>query len=110
MLREDHVRKREEWIVRGRGFLREGVDAGAGDLPIAQRQVERLLVDQLAAGAIDDDRLALHETERPRTNHMARRRIRGGMDRDDVSPLQQLVETAIAELEDLLLVRCQADR
>jgi hypothetical protein len=46
---DDYVFHRPEWMLRGKGFLTEHVQGGAGDLAFLQRFDQRFFVDNAAA-------------------------------------------------------------
>ena len=50
-------------MARGRRLLRKDVQRRAPHLPFVQRPEERVLVDEAAAGAVDEERAALHPGE-----------------------------------------------
>ena len=74
------------------GSLDEDVDAGAGDLAGLERGVEGFLVDQAAAGDVDDVRGALHLLEGLGAEHADGLRGLGHVDGDEVRLRQELVE------------------
>ena len=74
------------------GSLREDVEAGAGDLAGRERGVQGLLVDESAAGDVDDVRRRLHHRELLGADHAGRLGRLRHVDRDEVALLEQLVE------------------
>src|SRR5262245_62136051 len=48
------------WMSRHRGFGLQGVDSCPADAPLRQRIGQRVLIDNAAAGAIDQQRIPLH--------------------------------------------------
>ena len=88
---DHHVVELEERQV-GAGLLDEDVDAGAGDFAGLQRGVERFLVDEAAAGDVDDVRGALHLLEGLGAEHADGLRRLGHVDADEVRLREQLVQ------------------
>ena len=88
--RHDHVVAAEERVL-GRGLLGEDVERGAGDLARLERGAERLEVDQLAAGAVDDAHAVLHAGERRGVDPVDRLGRLRQVDRDEVGALVELV-------------------
>ena len=78
--------------VRGGRLAREDVEPGAGDLAGGQRGVERVLVDEAAAGDVDDVARRLHLRELLRADHPGGLGRLRHVDRDEVALLEQLVE------------------
>ena len=75
MRRQDHVVQPDQWIVGRERLDLEDIEAGAGDLAIAQGGHQRLLVDQLAAADVDEVRRRLHQGQLRRADHPARRGV-----------------------------------
>ena len=70
----------------------EHVEAGAGDRACRERLVERVLVDEPAAGDVDDEGRRLHARELLGADHAGRLGRLRHVDRDEVAALEQLVE------------------
>ena len=77
--RDDDVGVAEQRVVGDR-LAREDVERGAGDLAGVERRLERLVDDQLAAGAVDDPHavLALARTPRRRASRASPASWAGG--------------------------------
>ncbi len=73
----------EERVVRDR-LAREDVERGTGDLAGVDRVLERGVVDELAAGAVDDPDAVLHLRERLGVQPAARLGRLGQVDGDEV--------------------------
>lgn len=79
-------------MVRIGGFLGEGVEAGAGDAVLAQRREQRRLVDQPAAGGVDDDGIGLHQRQTLGIDQVAGLGRQRAVQADDVALRQQGVQ------------------
>ena len=88
----DEVRLREERVVRGRRLDREDVQRRAAELAAVERAGERRLVDEAAAGAVDEASALLHERELPLADEVLRLIGEGHMERHEVRPAQHVVE------------------
>ena len=103
MRRDDDLRKLEQ---RSRVRLRrEHVQRRAGHLARADGGLERLLVDELAAGRVDDPHAVSHPREGVGVEHAARLRVERKMQRHDVGLREDVVERACrldAELPEAL--------
>ena len=98
MRRADDVREAEERARLGR-LGDEDVDAGAGDLAGLDRRGERLLVDQAAAGAIDDADAVLHLGDRRRVDDVLRLLGERRVQRDEIGAAEELVELDLVDAE-----------
>ena len=90
MRRHDDVGEPEE-RARVR-LLREDVERGAGDLAALERLDERVLVDQLAAGDVDDPDAVLHPRELLAPDEAARLRRERRVEGDEVRVGDEVVE------------------
>jgi hypothetical protein len=98
--RRAHMRQEHHLALAGeldepradRGLLLEHVEAGRRDLAALDQSGQRVLVDHLAAGSVDHDRLGLEQLEPPRRQEVVGRRRVRTVDRHDVDPCQHLVE------------------
>ena len=70
----------------------DDVEAGAGDAAFPERGDQRGLVDDAAAGDIDDDGAGLHRRELRRAEHVTARLVAAGADRDRVGDRQRVVQ------------------
>ena len=82
--RDDDVGVAVEQRVVGDRLGREDVERGAGDLAGVERVLERLVDEQLAAGAVDDPHAVLHLRERLGVEPAARLGRLGQVDGDEV--------------------------
>ena len=89
--RDDRARLTRDVIV-GRRLLREHVDAGSGDLAGFERRGESLLVDEAAAGDVDDVRGLLHGLQLSLADHAGRLGRLRHVDRQEVGLGDQFVE------------------
>jgi hypothetical protein len=87
----DEVRRAEQRAVLGRLGL-EHVERGAGDLACVHRFLERCLVDQAAAGAVDDPHALLGLGEVFLRQDVAGLVGERGVEGDEVRPRQQVVQ------------------
>ncbi|GAA3130434.1 hypothetical protein GCM10017687_52300 [Streptomyces echinatus] len=76
----------------GAGLLGVHVEAGAGDPALLQRRVQRRLVDDSAAGRVDDAHARLDLAQRLVADQAEGLGGLGQMDGDEVGDLQQLVQ------------------
>ena len=60
---DEAVFRGEEWIICARGFGREDVEGGTGDLVGVQGIGQVLVYDELAAAGIDENCRRLHQCE-----------------------------------------------
>src|SRR4051794_17077512 len=90
--RDDDVVELEERVVGGRRLLLEDVDRGAGDGPVDERPMQRLLVDDRAARRVDEIGGGLHQRELARADQLARRLVEVARDTDEVRLAQQRLE------------------
>ena len=73
-------------------LLREDVDRGAGEPARLERLDQRLLVDELAAGGVDQARAVLHLRERLGADHAARLVVQRQVERDEVGAREHALE------------------
>src|SRR5438874_630019 len=92
MRRADEVRALEERMIAGRRLLFEDVERGASDPAGEQRLGERLLVDEPAAGAVDDQRAGLHPGKLRGADHVLRLLVQRNVQRDGIGALPDLLE------------------
>ena len=92
-MRRDHDLRKLEQRSRVR-LGREHVQRRARDLARADGSLERLLVDERAAGRIDDPHAVTHSREGVGVEHAARLRVERKMQRHDVGPREDVVERA----------------
>ena len=78
----------------GVGLVLEHVHRGTGDLARAKTLDERLLVDQLAAGDVDDPNAVLHARDLRPADHAAGLGREGRVQGNDVRASQQIVEAS----------------
>ena len=90
MRRDDDVRRVQERAVVRLG--REDVDRGACDLPRFERLDQRGLVDELAAGGVDDPDAVAHVRDRVRVDRVPRVVGQRQVQRQEVSALEHLAE------------------
>src|SRR5439155_9259499 len=86
-----------------RGLALVHVQAGAGDDTFLQRLRESLLVDDRAAGRVYEDRGALHLAETVGVHEVTSLGEKRNVQRDEVTPRQQVVEAIDVRRADLLL-------
>ena len=98
MRRADHVRQREQRIV-GRRLGHEHVERRSGDAPRRQRLEQSRLVDQPAAGAIDQAQALFRQLQRFGVDDIAGLVGERGMQRDEVGAAQQLFEPDFLDAE-----------
>ena len=91
MRRRDDLVGAEERIVFRR-FDFEHVEGGPGDMAVVQRRLERVLVDQPAAGAVDDPHARLHPADRGGVDHVAGAVDKRRVQRNEVGAPYQVVE------------------
>ena len=73
----DDIGQLQQWIVAGRRFLCEHVEAGAGDLAGRQRCIQRRLIDDPAARRVDEVSCGFHLLQTRSVEHADRfRRLR----------------------------------
>ena len=98
-MRGDHDIVEPEQGAGGRRLLGEDVEGGAGDAAFLQRFGQRRLVDQAAAGAVDDAHRRLELGDVLLRQDVARlvgeRDVKG----DEIGPLEQLVEFDLGDAE-----------
>src|SRR5581483_2353610 len=95
---EDHVGAADQRVI-GRGrLLLQHVQAGAGDPAVVEGADERLLVDDAAAGGVDQDRGRLHQAQLALPDQVAGTAGERDVDREEVGPGQQLVERDAARV------------
>ena len=100
---EDGVWRREERIVLGeRRFAVENIDAGACDLSFPEEVSEGGIVDDSAAGGIDEDRSRLYERELFSREEAARLACERQVDGDDVAGGKQGVQVGVGDARCLL--------
>ncbi len=90
MGRHDHVTALEEGML-GERLRREDVQGGAADLAGLQPVEQRVEVDQLAAGAVDDPHAVAHPRDRLGVDPSHRLRCLRQVDRDQVGPPVELL-------------------
>src|SRR6266496_36563 len=76
-----------------RRFLHENIEGGAGNVSAAESLVEGLLVDDAAAGDVEDAGAAFHESELRRADQVARLVGKRRVDGEEITAWQQLVES-----------------
>jgi hypothetical protein len=91
-VRRDDDRTRLEQRRVGARLGGETVDAGAADAALLDGQRERVLVDQPAAGGVDDPDAGLDQLQLALADQADRLRRLGQVDRDEVALAQQVVE------------------
>src|SRR5215472_6950279 len=99
MRRDDDVGQRVKRMTRAapvglgrRRVLPPDIDRGAAEPVLGQRGIKRVLVDDLAARDVDEERAGLHQRQPPRVEQICRFRPQRGADRDRVAARQHLVE------------------
>src|SRR5207245_2010645 len=70
--RDDDVVQRQDRIVGWCRLDLEDVQAGSGDPTRPQRRIQRHLVDDRAAGSVDEESCRLHEREAVGVDQMSR--------------------------------------
>jgi len=103
-----HLLELQERIARVRRFLGEDVDGGAGDVPGTDGAGERLLVDDAAAGDVDESRSLPHAHELGRTDHPAGRVGQRHVDGEKICFGQKCLK--VAELDACLLGAFNGDQ
>ena len=93
MRRHDHVVAAEDRMI-GHRLGREHVQRRAADRPVLERLLERLEVDQLTAGTVDDPDAVLHLRQRLGIDPVDRLRRLRQVDRDQVGAGVELVDVA----------------
>ena len=88
---DDHLRQLEQRARRG-GLGDVDVDARTADVPAADRLGQRLLVDQAAAGGVDDQHAGLGQRQLVLADEAEGLGRLGQVDRDHVGPPEQLVQ------------------
>ena len=95
--RDDDIRRPEQRpVVR---LLREDVDRGARELARFEGGDERLLVDELAAGGIDEPRAVTHACDCSGIDRPACVVVQRQVQREEVGPPQHLVERGADDAE-----------
>src|SRR5207253_424064 len=89
---EDDVRGREQRVVGRRRLRVEHVDGRRRDMTARQRLGQRLLVNNAAAGAVDDPCALLQLRDLGRTDQSFRLRPAGGVYGQEVAPRQESVQ------------------
>ncbi|HEX5827613.1 MAG TPA: hypothetical protein VFY23_08845 [Candidatus Limnocylindrales bacterium] len=102
--RQEGVGRTEERVVRGRRLRRVDVDAGAGDHAVAQRVREILLVDDPAAGDVQQEHAGLHPGHDVPVDHPGRLLGLRDVDGDDVRTGHDLVEAHELDAERVRLL------
>ena len=92
-------------MVGGDGLAAEHIDACAGDLAVAQRRDQLILLDDGSAGGVDEESVLFHFAEKVRTDHALRGFVEMQVQGDDVAFRGDLVHRLErdAERRDLLL-------
>ena len=98
MRRAHYVGQREQRACCRR-FLDEHVEGGAGDVPRGKRIEQRRLVDELAAGTIDQADPLLRQSEGFPADNVAGLVSERGMQGNEVRPAQQLLELDLSHPE-----------
>src|SRR5262249_10971482 len=73
-------------------LLEEAVDRGPGDPPLPECLLERILIDDPAAGRVDQVGVRLHQGELAGTDEVARLVPEWAVDRNEVRRPQELVQ------------------
>src|SRR5690606_25084205 len=82
----------EEGVIGVEGLLDEDIHRGARDLPGLKRLLEGLLIDDPTTRGVDEIRRLLHFLERCRVDEVRCFGRKGGMNRDEIRPLEELIE------------------
>ena len=98
-----HIGQFGQRVVRGRRFVFQHIQAGAGDAAVPQRRRQGGFVHDAAARRVDEDSRRLHQRQLRGGNHMAGFRGEGDMDADHVGGLQQRVQGYPADTHSFLL-------
>ncbi|SCM76550.1 hypothetical protein KL86PLE_40356 [uncultured Pleomorphomonas sp.] len=93
-LGDAHQRAVGRWRLEG-----GDVEAGAADQSFIERLLQGRLVDQAAAGGVEDERLALHLPELGEADHVGGVGRQRTVDSDDIGRLQHLVPRGIERTE-----------
>ncbi len=89
--RDDDVAAGEDRVL-GEGLGGEDVERGAGQLARLQPGQQRVEVDQLAAGAVDEARAVLHRGDRPGVDQADRLRRLRHVQGDEVGAAEHLLD------------------
>ncbi len=93
---EDHVRdalqRRDELVVALLRLLGEHVDSGAGDVTRLERVGQRVVVDEMTAAQVEEQRTTRHQREFASTDHVHIGGAPINVERDGLTLAQQLVE------------------
>ena len=92
MGRHDHLLELEERVIGRRRLLLEDIERGAGDAARLDRARQRQLVDEAAAGAVDEARARLEARQLGLAEEVPRVPGERRVDRDEVGPREELVE------------------
>ncbi|PAV92472.1 hypothetical protein WR25_18308 [Diploscapter pachys] len=84
MHRDEAIGRVPQRMIRWERLRRGGIEEGARDRTVGQRRDQRVLIDHVAAGDVDEPRAALHCRELLRPDHRAGRIGRGGGKDDPV--------------------------
>ncbi len=98
MRRADQVRCAEQDVLRRR-LVDEHVDTGTAHLAALQRRAQRRLVDQSAAGAVDQDDALAHLRDRRRVDDVAGLLGQRRVQRDHIGPRQQRVQVDLLDAQ-----------
>ncbi len=91
--RQNHVVAGEQRMILRRRLAREDVDRRPADLACLQRLGERVLVDDFAAGVVDDEQVVLGDLHQPTlVEQVPRAAAAGDVEGDDVELGEELVE------------------
>ena len=86
---QDAVAKLAQRRLRRQRLLFEGIDGGAANAPGFDRLCQCFLVDHLAAGGVDHDRIGLHQRELTFAEHVTGLLGEHDMERNHVGFAQQ---------------------
>ena len=89
---DGQMRRPEQRVEAGQRLGIGYVEAGAGDPAGLEAAPQRLRIDDLTAGGVDQDRALLHRHQRPLVDQPAGLRRQRAMEADDVGFGEQLVE------------------
>src|SRR5207249_3652489 len=84
MRREDDVVQSDERGVCRQGLVLEDIQAGAGDPTLAQRTDQSALLNELAAGDVDQVSRRLHRPELALADQAARSRLKTVVEADEI--------------------------
>ena len=98
MRRADDVGLAEQAALRRR-LLAEYVDGGAGDMAGSQRLAQRRLIDQFAAGAVDQPHAFFHQRQRFGIDDVAGLVGQRRVQRDEIGAAPQFVELDFFDAE-----------